>query len=400
MPKHSLLTDDMKRLLWADVDNQRDESSADEEEDSGYGKSKVDAQTQPRRQTPQNIDEIDHPVLSPPSVEAFRAATPAVINMRRLHSLNALLPKGRDSLAPQDEVLRKLHHEAFSKIRTIVVEVIEATHIDRGRQAHFSLAVDSSQSFPLIECLFGTGMTSPEELMLRIYTDRVQSKQYPVSVGVALVALVGAAVFKWVFRPSQSSSPAVPAHTKAAVRTEFNREHDSHFLEPLFSELKNCGSIYMRLVSERLPELHDQLILESKCLAIEQGFDSKTHATTLASHTCEVLSAFLKENLPDLDQMARVQFEQGLKEVFILSLQLKAQTCLDPTASGFLWPCAEAPFDSSAMTTYDGFPHRSNTLIRFTIFPALTRVNKDTSPAKVVDPDRKETSIGLAEVIN
>ena len=108
---------------------------------------------------------------------------------------------------------------------------------------------------------------------------------------------------------------------------------------------------------------------------MEQGFDYETHATTLASRSCEVSKGFLTENLQSLDPVDYMQFHNSLKDVFISALKLKAQTCLEPGSFSFRWPRAEVCFDSGTMEVdrgAHGGDHVSD-MICLTLFPALVR---------------------------
>lgn len=92
--------------------------------------------------------------------------------------------------------------------------------------------------------------------------------------------------------------------------------------------------------------------------------------------------------------MNYIQFHNGLKDVFISALKLKAQTCLEPGSFGFRWPRAEVCFDSGTMEV-DGGTHGGDhvsDMIRLTLFPALVR-------AATVGSDSTRTLVSRAVVL-
>ena len=81
------------------------------------------------------------------------------------------------------------------------------TQYSRGGQPQFLLTAHSPQSFPLLKRVFGTRPMSPQELIHQIVAKQMQSIESPIGIATALQALIGAAVFEWVFQASQLSSP-------------------------------------------------------------------------------------------------------------------------------------------------------------------------------------------------
>ena len=147
------------------------------------------------------------------------------------------------------------------------------------------------------------------------------------------------------------------------------------------------------------PRLHKQLVLKSKYHFVGNGFDYKTPATTLASHFCEAIEGFLRDNLWNLDPMVYVQFYNGLEDVFTSALKMKAWTCLDPSAFSFQWPDADSPFNSATMKAGDENIDDSGNGIRLSLFAALTRLHSDASPATMVHLDPTERCIARAVVL-
>ncbi|KAI4255475.1 MAG: hypothetical protein L6R42_006718 [Xanthoria sp. 1 TBL-2021] len=192
--------------------------------------------------------------------DATQAAAPKTFGTHRVESLDALMPEDHRLFLPNDEMLDKFHNETVFKISAVVNKIMGAT----------------------------------------------QNR---------------AAVFEWVFQASQSSSPVVPASAQDAALNGI--EHTS-VVAPLYFQKREYSSTLEKLLSDACPRLYKQLVLKSKYLSVEHGFDYETSATTLASHSCEVLKGFLKENLWSLDPMAYVQFHDGMADVFLSALRLKA----------------------------------------------------------------------------
>lgn len=120
----------------------------------------------------------------------------------------------------------------------------------------------------------------------------------------------------------------------------------------------------------------------------------------LASHTCKVLKGFLKDNFWDLNTAAHIQFQEGLEDVFVSALKLKAQTCLDPLGFRFQWPRTDEAFDPVKVDGGADDFSKSTHRIRLVLFPALIRVNQSSHHGPTAEHDRAETSIGRAAVLS
>ncbi|KAL8908790.1 MAG: hypothetical protein Q9171_005311 [Xanthocarpia ochracea] len=319
-----------------------------------------------------SIDKIDPFAMDhgPPSTP--EAAAPEKLVTYRFESFNTLMSQGRHSFLPKDDMLQELHLGTFCKITAVVDKVIGTANYSRERNPQFVSTARSSGSFPLLERIFGSGKSSPGELVQKIVNNQMQSINLLVDVSTALRALVGAAVFEWVLQPSKSPSSGLSTPSQTADQ---NKKHDASFIESFYFQKREYSSTLEQLLSEGCPKLYDQLVLKSKFLTVEQGFDYETQASMLASRSCEVLKGFLTENLWSLDPVNYIQFHNGLKDVFISALKLKAQTCLEPESFSFRWPRAEVCFDSGTMKVDGGGhggDHVSN-MICLTLFPALVR---------------------------
>ncbi|KAL8918889.1 MAG: hypothetical protein Q9172_005227 [Xanthocarpia lactea] len=339
----------------------------------------------------QSIDKIDPFAMDhgPPSTP--QAAAPETLVTYRFESFNTLMSQGRHSFLPKDDMLQELHLETFCKITAVVDKVIGRTKYSGERNPQFVSTARSSGSFPLLERIFGSGTSSPGELVQKIVNNQMRSINLLVNVGTALRALVGAAVFEWVLQPSKSPSSGLSSPSQTA---EQNKKHEASFIESFYFQKREYSSTLEQLLSEGCPQLYDQLVLKSKYLTVKQGFDYETQATTLASRSCEVLKGFLTENLWCLDPVDYIQFHNGLKDVFVSALKLKAQTCLEPESYSFRWPRAEVRSDSGTIEV-DGGAHGGDhvsDMICFTLFPALAR-------AATVEHDSTRTLVSRAVVL-
>ncbi|CAO1599254.1 hypothetical protein XANCAGTX0491_002990 [Xanthoria calcicola] len=337
---------------------------------------------------PQSIDEVD-----PLAIDKCSAAIPNAFGSNPVQSLESLISEDDDSFLPNNGLLNKLHGETLLKISTAVNKIMEVTQYSRGGQPQFLLTAHSSQSFPLLKRIFGTRPVSPQELIHQIVAKQMQSMKSPIGIGMALQALIGAGVFEWVFQASQTS---LLGSARDATTTRLD---PTSLVAPLYFQQNEYSSTLEKLLSDACPRLHKQLVLKSKYYFVEHGFDYRTSATTLASHLCEAMKGFLKDNLWNLDPMAYVQFHKALEDVFISALKLKAWTCLDPTAFSFQWPDADSPFDPATMKNDNESLDDPRNGIRLSLFPALTRLHSDTSTATIVDLDPTERCIAGAVVL-
>lgn len=201
----------------------------------------------------QDTTEIAHLPIDPRPLDAAQAATAETIHTHRLQSLNTLMLEDRASYLPNDEVLKQFHHETFSNISAIVDNIAGPTQSNGGRHPQFLHTIHSPQSFPLVERIFGPGITSPQGLLQKIVADQLQSIDSPIEVGTALRALFGAAVFEWVLQPGQSPSSTVPASIQAPVKTDQIGDHGSSLIGPLLFEKREYGGTLEKLLSEGKP---------------------------------------------------------------------------------------------------------------------------------------------------
>lgn len=132
---------------------------------------------------------------------------------------------------------------------------------------------------------------------------------------------------------------------------------------------------------------------------MKQGFEYETCATKLASHSCEVLHGFLKDNFLILDTVAHTQLREGLKDVFMSALKLKAQTCLDPTSFSFRWPRPDEAFDWTTMDVDDDGFSKSTDRIRLPLFPSLIRVDQGIHNGSMAHHDRTGAVVSRAVVL-
>lgn len=140
---------------------------------------------------PQSIDEVD-----PLAVDNRSAAVPNAFGSRPVQSLESLISEDHDSFLPNNGMLSKLHDETLFKISAVVNKITGATQYSRGGQPQILLTAHSSQSFSLLKRVFGTRPVSPQELIHQIVAKQMQSMESPIGIGIALQALIGAAIFE------------------------------------------------------------------------------------------------------------------------------------------------------------------------------------------------------------
>ena len=188
---------------------------------------------------PQSIDEGD-----PLTVDNRSAAVPNTFGSNPIQSLESLISEDHDSFLPNNGLLDKLHEETLLKISAVVSKIIGVTQYSRGGQPQFLLTAHSSQSFLLLKRICGTRPMSPQELVHQIVAKQMQSMESPIGIATALQALIGAAVFEWVFQASQSSSPG------SAQDTAQTGIDPTGLVAPLFFQKHEYCSTLEKLLSD------------------------------------------------------------------------------------------------------------------------------------------------------
>ncbi|KAL9627116.1 MAG: hypothetical protein Q9204_006801 [Flavoplaca sp. TL-2023a] len=184
------------------------------------GSVRAEAQERSKLRKLRDTNQIDHSTSRSQPLDATQATTPAIKDIHGLQRLDDLMSEDRATFLPKDEVLKKLHGETISNIYAVVDKIMKITHSAGGRHPQFLLTVHCPQSFPLVEHIFGAGMTSAEELLKRIVTIQFQSIQSPIDIGTALRALIEAAFYEWVLQSGQLASSTLVAFVEATHKMD------------------------------------------------------------------------------------------------------------------------------------------------------------------------------------
>ncbi len=144
---------------------------------------------------------------------------------RAYENIEILLGEDPKSYLPKDGELRDLRNEISLKIDSAVKTWLTASNTG---QPQFFEAVRDPSSFHLLKRIYGIGKR--EELICKIAR---MSKQHSIDVEVLLRALIGFAVFEWVFEAHHRSLDAAgderaTCETAKEVRNGFPRTSQIH----------------------------------------------------------------------------------------------------------------------------------------------------------------------------
>ncbi|KAL8711154.1 MAG: hypothetical protein Q9220_004299 [cf. Caloplaca sp. 1 TL-2023] len=318
--------------------------------------------------SPWDEDGLNHEI-PPRTGTTASVVSPFSRGMGRIRDLMAVDP---ETFSPRDEELVQLRNKAIQSITSAAEHMIGQERWKRHPQ--FWEAVRYHQSFNLLKRMYGTG-SSAEELLERAEN---LSQQSLTSVKVTLQALIGVAVYEWVFEARHESLSMLPHGSLAGADGGKTRES---FAELLKFEHSEHDLIFGQLVSNAYPEFHEHLVLKSKFLFVQQKFRPERFATELACRLSSALKAFLDENLWIWGPEAVNDWIEDLKKVFTAALRLKAQTSLEAEQFIYRWPRANDPMDNGLMEIHRDSPNTDpRDLVHFALFPALLRVKEERDP--------------------
>ncbi|KAL8764841.1 MAG: hypothetical protein Q9209_007852 [Squamulea sp. 1 TL-2023] len=288
--------------------------------------------------------------------------------LRRLHSL---MQKGHTPLLPDDSRVHGLFYNTKNAIGSAVTILIRTTGYDGGRRAIFWEGILSPDSRSLLERIFGE-VISPGELHRTIANIESEPMGSGIRFSEALQALIGAALFEWVFRIRYLAEPSAPVGSNAASQKE-RQESVRPMLFPF--QARNQHDIVMDVITKGFPNIFQRLLHERTSRLAEKDFDPQTHAEGLAKRLSRTLRAFIEENLRmTLDERMEKAWVDDLQEVFIPALKLKAQTAPHHDAFSFVWLQAGDEFNPAHMNAFgrDG-QNASGGTVKFSLYPELLR---------------------------
>ena len=155
----------------------------------------------------------------------------------------------RASLLPKEEVLKELHGETITNISAVVDKIMKVTHSAGGRHPQCLVTVHWPQSFPLVEHIFGAGMTSAEELLKRLSRSSYNPFSLLSTLETALRALIGAAVYEWVLQPGQLASSTLVASVEATHKLDQIGELGCSLVKSLLFAKRGYGATLEKLLS-------------------------------------------------------------------------------------------------------------------------------------------------------
>ena len=135
----------------------------------------------------QNVDS-DTPALG---IQPTLASPEGMVLDRIFGNIETLMGEDPKSYLPKDTELRSLREDISSKIDSSVTTWLATSNTGRPQ---FLEAVRNPASFQLLRRIYSTG--NKEEMMFKIAR---MSFEYPIDTGKVLRAMMGAAVFEWVF---------------------------------------------------------------------------------------------------------------------------------------------------------------------------------------------------------
>ncbi|KAI4226861.1 MAG: hypothetical protein L6R36_002848 [Xanthoria steineri] len=302
-----------------------------------------------------------------PNLKSGTRSTPfdGTLVDRAYENIEILLGEDPKSYLPKDGELRDLRNKISLKIGSAVKIWLTASNTG---QPQFFEAVRNASSFHLLKQIYGIG--NKQELIGKIAR---MSKQHSIDVEVLLRALIGFAVFEWVFEAHHRSLDAVgderaTCETAKEVRNGLPRTSQIH--------PGDSHSMLLQLLSEISPQLRDQLERKSRYRYVKDDLNVDTHAGELASRMSLALEPFDPNRSLWRIAGAIDTWFRHLTGVFKAAIRLKLYTCLQPDAFAFHWPQAEEVFDLKWMQSESDELTASANPVYVTLFPALFRMDE------------------------
>lgn len=120
-----------------------------------------------------------------------------------------------------------------------------------------------------------------------------------------------------------------------------------------------------------VPELHEQLLRQSKQVLINEKLDLEPYVSSLAFRLIDTLTPFLKGNLCTVDEKSITKWNQCIPSIFDRALRLALQATLLETAIEYQWPKFNDRFDSVTMKADDLLLSHSEGAVQTVFFPSL-----------------------------
>ncbi|KAL8768861.1 MAG: hypothetical protein Q9209_005042 [Squamulea sp. 1 TL-2023] len=299
-------------------------------------------------------------------------------------NLQSLMGEDPDSYLPRDGQLRGLRDETLSKINSAAETWLGATGYG---QPQFIEAVRDPPTFHLLKRIYSIG-TRPE-LICKIAW---MNKRYPISLKEALRALIGSAVFEWVFQGHHRAFKSAEDNDQRHRPAEKMR---SGFPALLQLQPSDSHPRLLQLLSAISPQLRTQLERKSRYYYVQEDVNVDNHAEELACRISLALTPFDLDNTARWSKKDSDTWLRHLRGVFRAAIRLKLYTCLQPEVFFFRWPQAEEVFDSKWMQCDHENPTDSAYPVYVALFPALLRNDE----AMVSDLGQTETAVFSAVVL-
>ncbi|KAL8748982.1 MAG: hypothetical protein Q9184_006993, partial [Pyrenodesmia sp. 2 TL-2023] len=260
--------------------------------------------------------------------------------------------------------------------------LLAAAAVDLKQTPRFVEAVRSYETRKLLSRLYGRE-SSAEGLFLKTAKNDFL---FPgsTSISIALQAFIGAAVYERIFEAPVDPffTDAEPSRTSAAIEGQGSKETSF-----LWTGSKQEGFLpYEQFISKDLPALYALTVREWKYTVAERHFQQE--AGKKALELLDDLKPFFQDNRIEADDETLKRWVNDLKEVFVLSLKLRAKTALEPESLRFRWFPAGASYEPSSMSaaSNDQTPPTGRILIQ--LWSGLFRVveRTKTGPCHVEQP--------------
>ncbi|KAL8782809.1 MAG: hypothetical protein Q9213_005088 [Squamulea squamosa] len=320
---------------------------------------------------------------------------------QELRKFHTLIQRGHTTLLPDDSRVHGLFYETTNAVRSAVTNFMRTTGYDGGRRTIFWDGILSRDCRPLLERMFGD-VLSPGELHRRISDIESEPMESGIIFSDALRALIGVALFEWVFRIRYLAEPSDLVFSNHAPQNE-RQESARPTLFPFQSRKQH--DILMDVITKDFPDIFQRLLHERTSRLAEKDFDPPTHAEGLARRLSQALQSFIEENLRlVLDERMEKAWIDDLQKVFVHALKLKALTAPHRDAFSFMWPQAGDEFDPAHMNAFgrDGQNASGGTVI-FALYPELLRSDgrseADVHVSTTVDVGRSMVSVCEAIVM-
>ncbi|KAL8670509.1 MAG: hypothetical protein Q9168_004961 [Polycauliona sp. 1 TL-2023] len=311
-----------------------------------------------------NMDS-DTPALG---IQPTLASPEGMVLDRIFGNIETLMGEDPKSYLPKDTELRSLREDISSKIDSSVTTWLATSNTGRPQ---FLEAVRNPASFQLLRRIYSTG--NKEELMFKIAR---MSFQYPIDTGKVLRAMMGAAVFEWVFE----------GHHRWLTNEEDNKRTRDTTGDGVIggtvmlpSQLSGSHSMFQKLLSKISPELQVQLECKSRYLYVKEDPNVDIHAQELASRMSLVLEPFDLDKSLGRNEAAIDAWFRHLTGAFKAAIRLKLYTSLQPHGLVFRWPHAEEVFDSRWMQGDADNLTECTGPVHLALFPAMFRIDEATS---------------------